>query len=114
MVLHVRKEKKRKKKTETESVRGWTPFRKSVRIFGPFSDGLLKRSSLLHTNSDWSDFCAYGFVSSRGTTFSRSLCENSNLQGWLSQVLLELPAGNLDRNKTWIEPFYSTVLHGKI
>ena len=68
LVLHVRKEKK--KKTETETVRGWTPFRKSVRIFGPFSGGLLKRPSLLHTNSDWSDSRAYGFVSSRGTTFS--------------------------------------------
>src|SRR3954471_19466713 len=51
---------RKEKKNEIETVRGWTPFRKSVRIFGPFFGGLLKRSSLLHTNSDWSDFRAYG------------------------------------------------------
>src|SRR3954470_5813328 len=69
-----------------ETVQKLTPTRKSVQIFGPFSGGLLKRPSLLHTNSDWSDSRVYGFVSSRGTTFSRSLRENSNLQGWLLQV----------------------------
>src|SRR4051812_14004738 len=31
------REKKKEKKTETKSVRGWTRTRKSVRIFGPFS-----------------------------------------------------------------------------
>src|SRR4051812_31884438 len=89
--------REKRKKTETESVRGWTTTRKSVRIFGPFSGGLLKRPSLLHTNSDWSDYRAYGFVSPRGTTFSRSLCENLNLQGWLLQAPLKSPAGTSKR-----------------
>src|SRR3954468_10670334 len=86
--------RRKRKKILTRIGPDLTTTRKSVRIFGPFSGGLVKRLSLLHTNSDWSDSRAYGFVSTRGTTFSRSLRENSNLQGWLLQVSLKPPVGN--------------------
>src|SRR4051812_22009073 len=57
--------RRKRKKILTRIGPDLTTTRKSVRIFGPFSGGLLKRPSLLHTNSDWSDSRAYGFVSSR-------------------------------------------------